>query len=170
MLARRLAVVFALLAGFLGSQGPEFAQQYRQRLAGALDELQRIVVEFDAEAARENLTPAEGVERLRRNPELLARERGEAMAETIARRDRLEDELDAMATAGPIRRLYMLVKDFDPDVARRALASFEPAAPVSVEALTAAAFAAFWGWAGTHIVAWPIRRRRRAARANRQAA
>jgi len=44
MLARRLAVAIALIAGL------EFAQQYRQRIGGALDELRRIVAEFDAEA------------------------------------------------------------------------------------------------------------------------
>ncbi len=50
MLARRLALAIALVAAFVGSQGPEFAQQYRQRLGGALDEVRRSVVQFDAEA------------------------------------------------------------------------------------------------------------------------
>ena len=56
MLARRLALAIAVLAGLIGSQGPEFAQQYRQRLGGALEELNRIVSEFDAEVQRQNLT------------------------------------------------------------------------------------------------------------------
>jgi Protein of unknown function (DUF2937) len=41
----------------IGSQGPEFAQQCRQRLGGALEELNRIVSEFDAEVRGQNLTP-----------------------------------------------------------------------------------------------------------------
>ena len=56
MFARRLALAIAVLAELIGSQGPEFTQQYRQRLGGALEELNRIVAEFDAEAGRENLT------------------------------------------------------------------------------------------------------------------
>ena len=64
MLARRLALAIALVAAFVGSQGPEFAQQYRQRLGGALDEVRRSVVQFDAEAVSQGLTPAEGVRRL----------------------------------------------------------------------------------------------------------
>jgi hypothetical protein len=52
---RRLALAIALIAGLVGSQGPEFAQQYRQRIGGALDELKRIVADFDDEAAREGL-------------------------------------------------------------------------------------------------------------------
>ena len=38
-----VAFVIGLLLGFALSQTPEFAQQYRQRLGGAIDELQRIV-------------------------------------------------------------------------------------------------------------------------------
>jgi hypothetical protein len=63
MLARALALAIAVIAGLIGLQGPEFAQQYRQRADGALEELMRIVTGFDAEAAREGLTPAEGVGR-----------------------------------------------------------------------------------------------------------
>ena len=61
MLARRLALAIAVLAGLIGSQGPEFAQQYRQRLGGALEELNRIVFDFDDEVRRQNLTRADGL-------------------------------------------------------------------------------------------------------------
>ena len=43
MFVHRLALAIALLAGLIGSQGPEFAPQYRQRLGGAVEELNRIV-------------------------------------------------------------------------------------------------------------------------------
>ena len=64
MLARRIALAIALIAGLMGTQAPEFAQQYRQRIGGALDELKRIVAEFEAETARQHLTPAQGVSQL----------------------------------------------------------------------------------------------------------
>ena len=67
MLARRLALAIAVLAGLIGSQGPEFAQQYRQRLGGALEELNRIVAEFDREVQRQNLTRADALKRLADN-------------------------------------------------------------------------------------------------------
>jgi Protein of unknown function (DUF2937) len=160
VLARRLALAIAFLAGLIGSQGPEFAQQYRQRIGGALDELKGVVAEFENEAARENLTPLEGVRRLETNSDALARQRGEDIAETIARADRLQEQLNAMTSAGPLTRLYVLAKDFDPQIARRALDDYEPAAPLSLEALSAAGLAALWGWAATHLCAWPIRRLR----------
>lgn len=161
MLARRLALAIALIAGLIGSQGPEFAQQYRQRAGGALDELRQIVAEFNAEAANERLTPWEGVSRLEADSDPLARRRGEEMARTIERAGRLQEQLDAMASAGPLGRLYVMVKDFDPQIARAALDDYEPAAPLSFEALIAAALAALSGWAATHLCAWPFRRRSR---------
>ena len=165
MFARRLALAIALLAALIGSQGPEFAQQYRQRIGGALDELKRMVGGFDAEAAAEGLTPPQAIGRLEQNGNSLARERGRDMAETIVRADRLQEQLDAMRSAGPLQRLYVMVKDFDPEIAARTLDNFEPAAPMSLEAVVAAVFAALWGWAATHLLALPFRRLRERSRA-----
>ncbi len=161
MLARRLALAIALIAGLIGSQSPEFAQQYRQRLGGALDELRRIVAEFEAEAATERLTPSEGVKRLEADSDPLARQRGEAMERTIERTDRLEEQFKAMASAGPLERLFAMIEDLDPEIARRTLDNYEPAAPLTFEAAAVGGGAAVFGWAATHLCAWPFRRRSR---------
>jgi Protein of unknown function (DUF2937) len=161
MFARRFALAVAVLAGLIGSQGPEFAQQYRQRLGGALEELNRIIAEFDAEARAKNLRPAEALSRLEGNADPLARERGEDMADAIERQKRLSAQLQAIASGDPLTRLYVVATDFDPGIAGSALDAYEPAAPLSLGALAAAGLAAFWGWAATHLVAWPFRRRSR---------
>ncbi len=165
MFARKLALAIAFIAALIGSQGPEFGQQYRQRIGGALDELKRIVAEFDAAAATERLTPPQAIDRLEQNDDPLARERGREMAKTIVRADRLQEQLDAMRSAGPLQRLYVMVKDFDPEIAARTLDNYEPAAPMSLEAVVAAVFAAFSGWAATHLLALPFRRLRERSRA-----
>ena len=161
MFVRRLAVAVALIAGVIGSQGPEFAEQYRQRMGGAVDELKRIVAQFDAAAAREGLTPPQAVGRLEQNAEPLAQEQGQDMVQTIARANRFEEELKEMQSAGPLKRIYVMAKDFDPEIAGHTLDNYEPAAPLSLEAVVAAGLAAIGGWAATHLVAWPIRRARR---------
>ena len=134
MLARRLALVIAMLAGLIGSQAPEFAQQYRQRLGGALEELNRIVSEFDTEVQRQNLTRTEGLRRLEDNSEPLARERGEDMDKAINRSERLNAQIQAMNSAGPLMRLYVVATSFDPKIAQSTLDNYEPAAPLSVGA------------------------------------
>ena len=56
LLLRRLAMAMGLLFALVGTQGPEFAQQYGQRLAGAIDELSRVVATFAVDAASNSLT------------------------------------------------------------------------------------------------------------------
>ncbi len=167
MLVRRLALAIAVLAGLIGSQGPEFAQQYRQRLGGALEELNRIVSKFDGEVQRQNLSRAEALKRLEDNADPLARERGADMGEAIDRARRLNKQIEALNSAGPLMRLYVVATNFDPEIARSTLDAYEPAEPLSVGALTAGGLAALWGWAATRLVAWPLTRRSRlrAARA-----
>lgn len=161
MMARRVALAIGLLCGLIGAQGPEFSQQYRQRLGGALDELQRIVAAFDAEAASQSLTPAEGVVRLKDNADPLARERGADVEADKARAARLESEIAEMQGAGPFRRLVVMAGELDVPTARQTLQDFEPAVPVTSEALVVGGIAAFAGWGATLLCAWPIRRGRR---------
>ena len=162
MLARRLALAAALFAALVGSQAPEFAQQYRQRLGGAIDELRAIAARFQAEAARQGLSPPAAVQRLEQNSDALARQRGEAMAGTLDRLGRLETQAEDMAAAGPIGRIWAMAWGFDPQIARRALDAYEPAAPLTLEAAVVAAISGLGGWAVVRACGLPFARRRRA--------
>jgi len=170
MFTRRLAAAIGLLFALIGAQGPEFSQQYRQRLGGALDELKRIVVAFNADAAKQSITPVEAIARLEGNPDPLAQARGAAIEADIARRDRLQNALDAMRDAGPLQRIGTMAVDFDPTIGADTLQNFEPALPITSEALLVGALALLVGWGGTHLCAWPIRRGWRARREARRAA
>jgi hypothetical protein len=166
MLIRRLAVAIGLLCGLIGAQAPEFAQQYRQRLAGALDELNRVVAEFDAESAAQSLTPSEGVARLKTNGDALARERGEAIESDAARANRLRRQLEALQ-AGGLSGFAGAIANFDAATAGRALEDFSPALPLTATAFIVGAAAFVFGWGATHALALPIRRARRARLAAR---
>lgn len=162
MLVRRLALAIGLLCSLVGSQLPEFAQQYRQRLGGALDELNRMITQFDSEAAAQSLTRTKGIDRLKSNPDDLARQRGLAIEEEVDRLHRLARQLEAFQTAGPLTRLVSVIENFDPTTATKAIEDFEPAVPITFEAFVVAGFALVLGWSATHLCAWPIRRRLRA--------
>ena len=161
MLVRRLAVAIGLLFGLIGAQAPEFAQQYRQRLAGALDELTRMIAEFDGESSAQSLSRAEGVARLKANGDPLARERGEALESDVARASRLQAQLDALR-AGGLNGFAGFVANFDAATAGRALEDFSPAVPLTTTAFIIGGAAMVFGWGATHVVARPIRRARRA--------
>jgi hypothetical protein len=159
LLIRRLAVAIGLLCALAGSQLPEFAQQYRQRLGGAIDELNRMITQFDAEAAAESLTRAQGVDRLKTNPDALAQERGAAIEDDVARADRLKRQQEGFRIGGPLTRLASLIENFDPATASQAVKDYEPAVPITFEAFVIGGIALVLGWSATHLCAWPIRRR-----------
>jgi hypothetical protein len=167
VLVRRLALAIGLLCALVGSQLPEFAQQYRQRLGGALDELNRIIAQFDAEAEVQSLTRAQGIERLKNNVDRLASERGAAVEQDVARAARLERQKEAFQNTGPVIRMAALIANFDPATMGQAIADFEPAVPITFEDLVIAGLALILGMGATHLVAWPIRRRLRRRRHDR---
>ncbi len=131
MLVRRLALAIGLFCALVGSQLPEFAQQYRQRLGGAIDELNRLIGEFDSEAGAQSMTQAQGIDRLKNNADDLARQRGAAMESDVSRVIRLGHQRDAFQSAGPLRRLVALIENFDPPTAAQAIADYEPAVPIT---------------------------------------
>jgi len=164
-IGRRIALGFGLLVGVITSQGPEFAQQYRQRLGGAIDELTRIVTEFDADSAQAGMSRSEGIAKLERSPDEFVRGRGRQMAGVAGRLERMSRQQKAFAAAGSYGRLGVLARDFDADVASRAYAVFEPAVPVTGEGFVAAGAGAALGYLAARLSTWPLRalRRRRGA-------
>ncbi len=159
MFVRQLALAIGVLFALIGMQGPEFAQQYRQRLAGAIDELRREVAEFDAEAASQALSRNDAAKRLESNADPLAHDRGVAAEADASRLARLEDAFSALKNEPALVRLVTFVKDYDPEIAARAWHDYEPAAPTTKEAFVIGGVTGVFGWALTHFCAWPIRRR-----------
>lgn len=166
MVLRRVVFFLAILLGVAASQVPEFAQQYRQRLGGAIDALARVIGEFDADAARLDLSREAGIERLLGNADALARQRGEQVKSDVERVARLENQLNAYAQAGPFWRLGVFARNYEPDIARRAAENFEPAVPVTAEGLLATIAGFLAGWIGGRALIAPIQRRRRLKAAN----
>lgn len=158
-LLRRLSLALSLMIGAIFSQLPEYAQQYRQRLGGAIDELNGIVAQFDGEIASENLDRAQALQRLSENTDTLARQRGTAMRETIARAARLSEQQKQFADSGNFGRIAVMTRNFDPGVAKNAYAAFEPALPVTIEGGTAALIGFLGGGAALRLLSWPVRRR-----------
>lgn len=160
-LLRRLSLAFALLVGVLASQFPEFAQQYRQRLGGAIDELQRIVADFDNDASQNRMTRAEGLEKLSTDKDNFVRTRGQRMKETEARLTRLKFQQEAFKTAGPFSRVVVMAEKFDSRIASQAYKDFEPAVPVTSEGVVTAIAGFFAGLGLWKLLGWPVKRMKR---------
>lgn len=147
IIGRILAVAIGLLSGLAGAQMPEFAQQYRQRLGGAIDELRRVVTRFDDQAQANGLTREEAIRRLAGNQDAVAKGQAVATEEVIARLGRLEGQRRSFDQAGPFGRLVLFVREADPGLARATYLDYEPAWPATSEGLVAGGtgFVAGWG-------------------------
>lgn len=161
MIVRALAVMAGLAGGVTASQLPEYSQQYRQRLGGAIDELSRIMAEFDADAARHGMTREQGIGRLSANGDAFVSERGVRLREDSARLARLQRQLEIFQTSGPFRRMAVMASDIDQATARRAWANFEPGVPVTLEGAALAGAGFLTGYGAFSFILWPVTRRRR---------
>jgi hypothetical protein len=133
MFFRAAAFVIALIAGMTFSQVPEFAQQYRQRLGGAIDELATILAHFDEDAARSGYDRDGALALMARNDERLVRDQAGRMRDTIERYRRLVEQQQSLTKSGPIGRLLVFFADFDPPLVQNTVRDFEPAVPTTVE-------------------------------------
>lgn len=149
---RMLTMVGGLALGLCFSQFPEYAQQYEQRLGGAVDELRTIVDDFDRDATRFGLTRQQALERYTVSPDDFLVARGTSMDRTLARYQELTGMLSDLQQAGPLQRVAHLGDYLDSDVGARALQNFKPAVPVTPEGIG-------WGLAGWiigYLVLYPI--------------
>jgi Protein of unknown function (DUF2937) len=144
---RIVAFGLGLMGGVVASQGPEFSQQYRQRLGGAIDELNQVIARFDNDAQANGETRDGAIARLRGHPDDLVSRQGVAMQGNVERLGRLDAHRQAMIQAGPFARVATMVRDGDLDVMEAAYRDFEPAVPVTEEGFLSAAigFVAVWG-------------------------
>ncbi len=148
VIGRILALAIGLFSGLAASQAPEFAQQYRQRIGGAIDELRRVVGTFDENARAEGVTREQAITRLSEQPDRLVQRQAPAMAEIVDRLQRLERQRDAVANAGQFERLAVLARGFDGQLARATYLDFEPAWPATSEGLVVGGAGFLLGWAG----------------------
>ncbi|MEQ1770371.1 MAG: DUF2937 family protein [Devosia sp.] len=136
---RVLGMLGGLFVGFAFAQFPEYAQQYQQRLGGAVDELRIIVEDFDRGANAFGLNREEALARFAENGDGFIVDRGLAMQRTIQRYEKLNADLSLIQTASPIERVGLLPRYLDSDVAQKALANFNAGVPFTPEGLAWAA-------------------------------
>jgi hypothetical protein len=162
---RRILSTFGGLAlGLVLSQFPEYAQQYTQRLGGAVDELAIITADFDRAATEAGLTRVEALGRYAGSSDTFLVDRGLSVAATFARYEHLSAMLQRIRGANAVERFTLLPDFLDTDIGARALENFQPAVPVTMEGFAYAGggfllgYAALSGIIGALLL--PFRRRR----------
>ncbi len=121
-----------LAAAVAAGQAPEFAQQYRQRLGGALDEMRTVVAQFDADAARNGLARDDALQRYTISPDDFLRDRGISMRTLLERFETLSEQQYRLTTWPDLARPLALLDGYDRQVMEGAWRDFEPAVPVTM--------------------------------------
>ncbi|MCR4267890.1 DUF2937 family protein [Nitratireductor sp. ZSWI3] len=132
---RIAALAVTLACGLATSQAPELAQQYRQRLNGAMQELEQVVAAFDADATNNKLTRDEVLKVYDASTVPVLRDRGRSMRAAFDRFDRLVRHAALFEDLSPVARPLALVRSPDTMVLKGTLADFEPAVPITPHGL-----------------------------------
>jgi hypothetical protein len=117
------------------SQFPEYAQQYTQRLGGAVDELRIITEDFDRAAVAGGLDRQAALERYNASNDDFLAGRGSSMTATFQRYELLSTTLARIEDAGPVERFQSLPAYLDTDIGQRTLENYQPAIPVTMEGI-----------------------------------
>ena len=149
---RTLPLLLVVCSGVLASQAPEFAQQYRQRLAGALAELSAVRADFLRDAERSGLTGAQAITFMGRSPIAFVRDRGASMERTLARHDRLARQAREIEAAIAVTRPLAVLSAPDDAVLRGAWSAYVPAVPVDPAGLLWTVFGGMFGFAVSRLL------------------
>lgn len=142
---RTIVLAGALLGGAALSQAPEFTQQYRQRLGGAMAELQQFVADFDRDAKANGLSRAQALGAYAHSTEKFLNDRGLTMQGVLDRFDRLDRQSRDFASMAPVMRPFGLLTEHDRKVWSGAWRDFEPAMPLTAHGAVWAAIGAAVG-------------------------
>jgi Protein of unknown function (DUF2937) len=133
-LITRSAILAAAALGLgVSSQAPEFAQQYRQRLGGAVDELRAIVEDFDRDAAAVRMDRKKALDHMADSQDRFFRERGQTMRNIVERYENLARQRGSMEAAAPIAWPVIVIRNPDSVIIEGAWRDFEPAVPLTSE-------------------------------------
>jgi hypothetical protein len=127
--------ILCVLGTVLFSQGPEFMQQYLQRLGGHLDEARRQLDVFQKTAAQSGLSLDQFIRQTAANTDTAVAKLGGVMTNAAERVSALQSAHDALIHSTPWERPFIFIRHLDFEIARATRTIFQPAVPMTVEGL-----------------------------------
>lgn len=137
--ARFFAGVLDRIVCILGavglSQGPEFIQQYTQRLGGHLDEARRQLEQFARMAGELGMTLDGLVEHSAQGADPVSVKFGEVVVATRERVEALAVAEQSLRDASLWERPFVFLRHLDWQIAERTWQAYKPAVPTTLEGL-----------------------------------
>lgn len=147
---RTFVLACAIAGAGIASQAPEFSQQYRQRLGGAIVELRQFVEDFDADARDNGLNRAQALSTYATSGEKFLNDRGRTMQAVLDRYESLLRQQTAFQKTPALFRPLAISRDYDRPLLEGTWSIYEPAIPVNMHGFSWAAagflVAGFLAW------------------------
>ena len=128
-------MIAGCVGAMLASQAPEFMQQYKQRLGGAIDELATVVRHFDNDANSSGMDRASAIERYTRSGDAFFVRRGTSMQTTINRWHNMSDHWRALTGSNAFARLPVFISGADKELLQKTWDTYKPSIPTTPEGL-----------------------------------
>jgi hypothetical protein len=127
--------IFAVVGAVTLSQFPNFVQAYLQRLGGHLDELKRVIAQYDKAAVSTGKTLKEyiSIHMSSNSPEIV--KTGQIMNDQLTRVDHLGKSLDVINNAGPFSKFISFCANADFEIARATLKNYTPGLSLNAESI-----------------------------------
>ncbi|MSU45535.1 MAG: DUF2937 family protein [Lacunisphaera sp.] len=127
--------ILCVLGAVLFSQGPEFMQQYLQRLGGHLDEVRRQLAIFQDTAAKAGVMLDHFIQQTGANPDPGVARLGGVMSDTMERVGSLQSAHDALMHSALWERPFVFLRHLDLEITRATCTIYQPAVPTTLEGL-----------------------------------
>ena len=127
--------LLCVLGAVLFSQGPEFMQQYQQRLGGHLEEARRHLAIFQQTATQAGLSLDRFIAQTAANADPAVAKLGGVMTGAADRVASLQSAHDALLHASLWERPFVFARHLDLGIARATGAVYQPAVPTTAEGL-----------------------------------
>ncbi len=151
---RALAILFMMMGAISFSQGPEFIQQYRQRVGGALDEINRLMAEFDRDIAIHGLTREQALSTFQTSAIPFLIQRGASMRATFDRQNLLIDHKRQLDRPDLIHNALEIIYIHDKNMLLNTVKDYRVAIPLSAQGIVISAAGAALGWMIGQILGW----------------
>lgn len=138
--------LLALAGAIILVQFPQFYAQYLQRLGGHLDEARRIVSEYIKAAASNQLSIQEYINIHLNSTDKVFISTGKIIQDAVERLEHLESSFLALKDATPWTKLWVFIREADPEIVRKTWSIFTPGIPTTLEAFIYALIGILLAW------------------------
>lgn len=138
--------LFIVAGAFIGSQIPQFMQQYTQRLAGNVEALQKLIGQLNHMASLSQKTLEKYIQKFKISEDPDFVQQGDFMQGILNRWEELHEALVHLNQSSIWVRPYYFLKDLQADIAHSTISSFHPGLSLTLEGLCYAGIGMILGW------------------------